>query len=89
MTAGGLAACLAGATPRGQIAAVFPPWWDAARGVAAAAAGGAVIRRGALPFVILVAADSAGARRLRQGGAWLLIPAGMFGGCAARGAGAR
>lgn len=60
------------AAPRGPgpVAAIFPPWWSAERSVVAAGTAGPVLRLGALPFVVVAAADHA---RLRQAGAWLLL----------------
>jgi hypothetical protein len=65
------------------IAAVFPPWWPADRAfVAAASAGGAVVRAGAWPNILVVAAeDDDLPRRLREAGAWLLVNPIAIGGC--------
>ena len=73
-----LAATLAPA-PNGPVAAVFPPWWKAGQAIAQAWAAGPVIREGAAPFIIVVAA--ADRARLRSLGAWLLLDPGAVGGC--------
>jgi hypothetical protein len=66
----------------GPVAAVFPPWWSAARTVAAASASGPVIRLGSLPFVVIVAPANARDRALlHHAGALLLIDPIMVSGC--------
>lgn len=79
-----LVALVLGAMPArsGPVAAVFPPWWGAARSLARAAEAGPVVRFGAAGFVVVVAADAAGRTRLRQSGALLLLNP-LAGGCAA------
>jgi len=64
----------------GAVAAVFPPWWDAARAFAAAGTAGPVARFGAVPFIVIVAAPNRA--RLRAAGAWLLLDPRALGGCA-------
>ncbi len=64
----------------GPVAAVFPPWWHAARAFAAAGTAGPVARFGALPFIVIVAAPDRA--RLRAAGAWLLLDPRALGGCA-------
>jgi hypothetical protein len=63
----------------GPVAAVFPPWWDGRRTFVAAGAAGPVVRFGALPFIIVVAAGDRA--RLRAVGAWLLLDPRAVGGC--------
>jgi len=75
-----LAATLAPA-PNGPVAAVFPPWWNAGQAITQAWSAGPVIREGAVPFIIVVAA--ADRARLRALGAWLLLDPRTVGGCAA------
>ena len=65
----------------GPVAAIFPPWWDARSAFVAAGDAGAVVRFGALPFVVIVAATDRA--RLRAAGAWLLLDPRALGGCAA------
>jgi len=65
----------------GPVAAVFPPWWDAAKAMASAGATGAVIRLGAFPFIVIVLA--ADRTQLKLNGAWLLLNPLAFGGCLA------
>jgi hypothetical protein len=66
----------------GPVAAMFPPWWDGARAFAAAGTAGPVIRLGAFPFVVIVAA--ADRARVHASGAWLLLDPALFGGCFTR-----
>jgi hypothetical protein len=77
----GLLAALIGGPVSGQVAAVFPPWWDRMRTVNAAAEGGSVLRLGPLNFVVLVAPDDLhGREQLWRAGAWLLLnPRGLSG----------
>lgn len=63
----------------GPVAALFPPWWDAAATLAAAGRAGAAIRFGAFSFVVIVA--SADRDGLRAAGAWLLLDPIAIGGC--------
>jgi hypothetical protein len=57
------------------VAAVFPPWWDAARSTdAVAAADGAVIGWGGLASIVVTRSDLAGfPKRLHAAGAVLLL----------------
>jgi hypothetical protein len=64
----------------GPVAAVFPPWWPAARAFAAAGTAGPVARFGGVPFIVVVAAPDRA--RLRAAGAWLLLDPHAVGGCA-------
>ncbi len=72
--------------PDKPVAALFPPWWSAAQVIAsAAAADGAIVRFGGFQTVLVVAAggpDLTG--RLHHAGAWLVLNAGILGGCAAQ-----
>jgi hypothetical protein len=77
------AAALLAPPAQGAVAAVFPPWWDAAAAVTAAGAAGPVVRLGALPFVVVVAAADRSV--LRAAGAWLLLDPVALGGCAPAG----
>jgi hypothetical protein len=72
--------------PGQPVAAVFPPWWSAARAfTAAAAADGSVLRTGAWAAIIVTASpDPAFAARLRQAGAWLILNPQGLGTCLAR-----
>jgi hypothetical protein len=81
LAAGGLLISVLGGPAGGPVAAVFPPWWSAARAVEAAGNGGTVLRLGPADFVVFVAPDEArGPERLRQAGAWLLLnPRGVTG----------
>nr|WP_294503782.1 hypothetical protein [uncultured Rhodopila sp.] len=82
LAAGGLFAALSGGPAGGPVAAVFPPWWDAARAVRAAAEGGAIVRLGLAPFIVLVApGDTGGRDRLWRAGAWLLLGKNGTAGC--------
>jgi hypothetical protein len=64
-----------------DVAAVFPPWWPAARTLTAAASAGQVRASGGLPGVLIVHSDQSNlAARLTDAGAFLLLdPAGMAG----------
>lgn len=65
------------------VAAVFPPWWSGARAALAALPAGPVAGFGGARFVVLLPeADTA---RLRAAGAWLILPAALFGGCSPAG----
>ncbi len=68
---------------RGPVAAVFPPWWGAARSMLAAASAGPVVRLGALPSIVVALPAPGGLARLRRAGAWLLLNPAALGGCAA------
>jgi hypothetical protein len=63
----------------GPVAAVFPPWWNARSAFVAAGAAGPVVRFGALPFIVIVAATDRA--RLRAAGALLLLDPRALGGC--------
>ena len=82
-----LAAALAAASPAadGAVAAIFPPWWDATRVAAATAPAGVTVRFGALPFIVVVAADAQGTTppgaALYRAGAWLLLNPQTLTGC--------
>ncbi len=66
----------------GPVAALFPPWWDAARTMQAASSAGSIARFGALPFVVVIVRDgSASNGRLRDAGAWLILDPRGLGGC--------
>ena len=64
-----------------QIAAVFPPWWPAARIFAAASVAGEVAGTGPLRSILIVRSDQAAlAYRLQAAGALLVLAAdGPFG----------
>jgi len=70
----------------GQIAAVFPPTWaPAAIMEASADADVRISRFGALDNIVVVEfTDDEARRRLRDSGAWLLLPPGALGGCLTR-----
>jgi hypothetical protein len=61
------------------VAAVFPPWWSAARALGAAANSAQILRLGGLPGIIIVRTDRPD--RLRADGAWLFLNP-ILGGCA-------
>ncbi len=64
------------------IAAMFPPWWSAARAFEAAASTGAIVDVGRVPFLIVVRGDrSTLAARLKAAGALATLNADEFGGC--------
>ncbi|WP_158811336.1 hypothetical protein [Beijerinckia sp. L45] len=64
------------------IAAMFPPWWDAATIFEAAAAAGDPVRVGRLPWVVIVRGDPAQlAKRLHAAGAFLVMDSRFFAGC--------
>ena len=82
LAAFGLVAALMGGPASGQVAVVFPPWWDGTRTVNAAAKGGLVLRFGPWPFVVLVAPDELhGREQLWRSGAWLLLNPQSLRGC--------
>ena len=57
-----------------QVAAIYPPWWSAAHSLAAASRAGEAAWPGAAPFVVIVRVDSGDTgRRLKLGGAFLLL----------------
>ena len=73
-------ASLFAAPADGPVAAVFPPWWSGADAVSAAWGAGPVVRFGAAPFIVIVAAVDRAV--LRRQGAWLLLDPRALGGCA-------
>jgi hypothetical protein len=70
---------LPGAGSGAAVAAVFPPWWSGQRAALAAMAAGPVSGFGGTGFVVLL--PSGDPARLRQAGAWWILPAALFGGC--------
>jgi len=67
----------------GRVAAVFPPWWDAARVVSAAAAAGDIAGAGGAPFIVILRGDPAALnQRARTAGALLLLDPALAGACA-------
>lgn len=73
------AAAPAGAT---RVAAVFPPWWSAARAASAAASAGDIAGAGALSSIMIVSSDAPGLDvRLRAAGAIILLSPGLAGLC--------
>jgi hypothetical protein len=80
-----LTACLAlKPMPDKPVAALFPPWWSAARVMASAAGtNGAIVRFGGFQTVLILAAGGPDLTdRLRRAGAWLVVDPGILGGCA-------
>jgi hypothetical protein len=70
--------------PGRPIAAVFPPWWSAARTFSAGAQSGAQIARlGAFSNILVVTSATNPAQRLRAAGALLLLDAQSLG-CGAK-----
>lgn len=68
------------------VAAVFPPWWSAARSISAAARHAQIVRLGGLPTIVIVRTavphhlgphhlgpDHPGPDQLRADGAWLFL----------------
>lgn len=79
------AAVAVDAQPRtpGRVAAVFPPWWDAARVVGAAGAAGDIAGAGGASFIVILRGDPATLnQRARTAGAWLLLDPALAGACA-------
>lgn len=64
------------------VAAVFPPWWPAARTLGAAAAAGRLAAVGAVPWVVVVRGDGDVASHLKAAGALLLLDPRAALGCA-------
>ena len=86
LTVGSIAAALSiSLTPpaSGPVAAVFPPWWAAARSMLAAANAGSVVRFGANFVVIVVPDVRHPVIALRAGGAWFVVNPQLLGGCSA------
>lgn len=79
------AAVAVDAQPRtpGRVAAVFPPWWDAARVAGAAATAGDIAGVGGAPFIVVLRGDPATLNpRARTAGALLLLDPALAGVCA-------
>ncbi len=73
------AAAPAGAT---RVAAVFPPWWSAARIAGAAASAGDLAGAGAHASILIVSSATPGLdARLRDAGAIILLSPGLAGLC--------
>lgn len=76
-----------GAAPRadGPAAAIFPPWWSAARSLAAADSAGDVNAVGLRPFIVIASPEPDSsqplAQALRAQGAWLVVDPGLAGPC--------
>lgn len=65
-----------------KVAAVFPPWWSAARAFDAAAGAGRIVALGRLSSVLIVHGDPAQlAHRLREAGALLVLDSSLSAGC--------
>ncbi len=79
------AAVAVDAQPRtpGRVAAVFPPWWDAARIVGAAGSAGDIAGAGGAPFVVILRGNPADlSQRARSAGALMLLDPALAGACA-------
>ena len=79
------AAVAVDAQPRtaGRVAAVFPPWWDAARIVGAAGTAGDIAGAGGVSFIVILRGDPATLnQRARTAGALLLLDPALAGACA-------
>jgi len=79
------AAAAIDAQPRtpGRVAAVFPPWWDAARVIGAAGTAGDIAGAGGAPFIVILRGDPAAlSQRARTAGALLLLDPALAGVCA-------
>jgi hypothetical protein len=62
------------AADRRSVAAVFPPWWSAARAFEAAGSAGEIARTGAYSSILIVhSTQPALAARLRKAGAFLVL----------------
>jgi hypothetical protein len=86
LTLGSIAAALSislAPPASGPVAAVFPPWWAAARSMLAAANAGSVVRFGASFVVIVVPDVRHPVAALRAGGAWFVVNPQLLGGCGA------
>jgi hypothetical protein len=66
------------------VAAIFPPWWTAARGFEAAALSGVpIVRTGAFANILVLAPGQPNLpARLHAAGAWMVVDAMALGGCA-------
>lgn len=65
-----------------KVAAVFPPWWSAARAFEAAASAGRIVALGRLPSILIVHGDPARlAPDLRDAGALLVFDSSLSAGC--------
>lgn len=65
-----------------RIAAVFPPWWSAARAAQAAGSAGEIAGAGAHRSILIVSSHTPGlSARLRQAGAIVLLSPGLAGLC--------
>jgi hypothetical protein len=79
------AAVAVDAQPRtpGRVAAVFPPWWNAARVIGAAADAGDIAGAGGAPFIVILRGNPATLnQRARDAGALLLLDPALAGVCA-------
>jgi len=66
-----------------RVAAVFPPWWTAARSASAAASAGQIAGVGGVPFILILRGEpDALGPRLRAAGAWMLLDPDAAGVCA-------
>lgn len=65
-----------------RTAAVFPPWWPAARSLTAATHIGAITGLGRAPFIVIVnAANLDASARAREAGALFIVDGARFGLC--------
>lgn len=74
----------AAAAPRdaSRIAAIFPPWWSAARAAQAAGSAGDIAGAGAYRSILIVSSHTPGlSERLRGAGAIALLSPGLAGLC--------
>jgi len=55
------------------VAAIYPPWWTAARIVGAAAGTGDIAAAGGLPNILVLQGDAELAARARRSGALLVL----------------
>lgn len=79
------AAVAVDAQPRtpGRVAAVFPPWWDAAQVMSAGATAGDIAGAGGLSFIVILRGDPATLnQRARTAGALMLLDPALAGVCA-------
>lgn len=71
--------------PGQAMAVVYPPWWSLTHAAQAVAeAGGALLRPGRWGWIVVAQAGDPGfTRRLKRGGAWLLLDPRVAAGCLA------
>jgi len=84
----GIAGSIGAAIPgdSSEVAAIFPPWWSAARAFAAAGDAGDIVSSGSLPFILIVQSQQPGlGTRLQAAGAIVVLRPLALGGCESSG----